>query len=336
MSATHPTIFRWLPLLAVASMAALGCPEARWSVLTDSFDRVLLSAWGPDEKDVFVAGGGLGNGATGVLLHLRGGRWVVRDVGVPDTFWWIFGFAADDVFLVGERGMAYHFDGAALERMPTPTTATLYGIWGATRDEMWAVGGSPQANGPNDVILRYDGSSWTLVPPQEALGLAYFKVWGTARDDAYIVGQNGVVLRYDGSAWSRQATPARATLLTVFGRGPGDVFAVGGPPATFIRFDGAAWSNVELPGLASGLTGVSANRRGDLFVDGLAGTKWRLAEGRWTDFSDDPPGQDLHAVWAAPDGSAFAVGGNFVAAGGPGMVRKGVIATFGTSKVAAP
>ena len=56
----------------------------------------------------------------------------------------------------------------------------------------------------------------------------YFKVWGSARDDVFIVGQNGAALHYDGTAWKRVVTGTHATLLTVTGRSSSDVWAVGG------------------------------------------------------------------------------------------------------------
>src|SRR4051812_26616085 len=63
--------------LLLVGAALSGCPgsQGKWTVLTDALDRVPLSAWGPSPAEVFLAGGGLGNGAPGLLLHLQGGKW---------------------------------------------------------------------------------------------------------------------------------------------------------------------------------------------------------------------------------------------------------------------
>lgn len=317
-------------VLATLGAALAGCGgPPKWTVVA-ALDRVVLSAWGPSETEAIVVGGGLGNGANGVAFHLKDGRWKRVDLDSTDTMWWVFGFSGSDAWFVGERGAVYRYDGVAAVRMATPTTATLFGVWGASPGEIWAVGGTPQAGGPNDVILRFDGSAWTRVASPEPLGVAYFKVWGSARDDVFIVGQGGVLFHYDGTAWSRRTSPTRSTLLTVAGNGPTGVLAVGGPPPAFLEYDGAAWNVRDPVGVASGLTGVSMSAKGAAFVVGLAGVKWRREAGKWIDESDQDPLQDLHGVWTAPDGSALAAGGNFVAAGGPGATRKGVVAYFGT------
>ena len=122
------------------------------------------------------------------------------------------------------------------------------------------------------------------------------------------------------------------TLLTVSGRSATDVYAVGGPPTTMIHYDGNSWSKVTGPESASGLAGVSASSDGALFVVGLGGVKWRSSVGRPVLVSDTPqaPRQDLHSTWAGANDTGYAVGGDFLVAGTPGVPKKGVVAYFGT------
>jgi len=78
---------------------------------------------------------------------------------------------------------------------PATGAPNLYAIWGSSSTEVYAVG---------DVILQYDGLSWTLV---ETGVPGYFAgVWGTSHSDVFIVGattsgNNGVLLHYDGASW---------------------------------------------------------------------------------------------------------------------------------------
>jgi hypothetical protein len=311
----------------VALGVALCACGPSWSVVTDSLDRVVLSVTG---SDVTIAGGGQGNGSPSLVKRLRGGSWQTLQAQGDETLWWL-----GAGFVVGERGALYQVSEASLDKAPVLTQATLFGVWGASNTEVWAVGGSPLGNGDNDVILRFDGTTWSRVPPPELLGVAYFKVWGSARDDVWIVGQDGLALHYDGSVWKRVTTPVRATLLTVTGRSSTDVWAVGGPPATLVHWDGTSWSEEPPPFEASGLTGVAFGPNGDLFVVGLAGTRWRRTSGKWVDDSDQPVLGDLHAVWVAPSGEAWAVGGNYIAVDAA-TKRRGIVAHFGRGAVPSP
>ena len=86
-----------------------------------------------------------------------------------------------------------------------------------------------------------------------------------------------------------------------------------------------------MPFISSGLSGVSFNGA-SAFVVGLSGVKWRWAEnGAWIDDSAALPRGDLHAVWSNSDGSALAVGGNYLATSDLSTPRRGVVAYFGSS-----
>lgn len=317
----------------------LGCPqpEPQWTAVNDSLDSVVLSVWGAPTGEVFFAGGGLGNGQGGLLaVRARDGAWRRFDLASNDTLWWVFGFSASDVWAVGEGGAIYHLDGERAARVQSPVATTLFGLWGASPQDLWAVGGTPSGNGPNDVLLHYDGSSWRQVPPPKALGVPYLKVWGSSAQDVFVVGQQGAILHYDGSSWTQMPSPVRAGLLTVAGRSGSDVWAVGGPPLAFLHYDGAAWEQQPAVGIVSGLGGVAFGANGDLFAVGLAGVKWRRPAGKgWVEDSNAPPQGDLHAVWVDGDGSAWAVGGNYLSASASATLpRRGIIAHYGTKRPA--
>ncbi|RMH38528.1 MAG: hypothetical protein D6689_19325 [Deltaproteobacteria bacterium] len=314
-----------------AALAACGDdPAPAWTEVLgpDQVDRALLSVWAGGPDDVVAVGGGLGNGLGAIALHYDGTAWTEIDTGSGDTLWWVWGDGGGDVYAVGERGRVVRWDGAQAVAMATPTELTLYGIWGAGGD-VWAVGGDALADPPAGVILRLVDGQWIDATP-DGVDAALFKVWGAAADAVWAVGQRGAIWRWDGDAWRRESCgDVTATLFTVAGGG-GEVWAVGGPPAVACRRAADGWT-VEDPGIPAGIfNGVSRADDGDVYVVGMGGVKLRRSpDGAWRDDTAQPPVIDLHAVFAGVPGHAYAVGGNFYAPGGPGVVRVGALGHFG-------
>lgn len=318
---------------AALLVAACSSPaEPTWSVALDGddLDRLALSVWGTSSDNVYVAGGGLGNGLGALALRYDGAAWAELDTGSDDTLWWVWGPSSEETYFVGEAGAVVHIDGTgAAAIQATPTTHTLYGVWGAAADDIWAVGGDPLASEPTAVILHYDGQAWVDATPDATVVGALFKVWGAAADDVWAVGQNGTLLHHDGSDWRAVDAGTQASLFTVTGTAAGDVWAVGGPPATILHYDGSAWNTVD-SGVPSSLwNGVSA-AAGEVLVAGMNGAKVRYDGATWIDETDAGPFIDLHAAWIAPDGAGYVVGGNLFAPGTPGVDRIGVVAYYGT------
>lgn len=331
-------------LLATLVLALAGCvsgtentdggsadagPEPEWTPIFDELDRVLLSAWGPSLDELWLVGGGLGSPGDALVLSHTAEGWREHATGTTDTFWWVWGTGQDDIFFVGVNGTIAHYDGTVVSAMVSPTSATLYGVWGSGPSDVWAVGGDPLRMGETDVVLHYDGSTWTQVALPDPAGGALFKVWGAAADDVWVVGQGGAMFHYDGAAWAAVDSTVPTTLFTVYGRARDDIWAVGGSPPTLLHYDGSAWTRQENPGLAGTLTGVSVAQNGAVLVVGSNGAKWRRTpEGEWFDEFDVPPYRDLHGAWLSPDGRhGVVVGGNYNSP--PASLRVGVVAYHG-------
>jgi len=297
----------------------------------DDLDRVPLCVWGASPDDVWIGGGGLAR--TGRILLLRGGgaSWLEEPTDVQGTIWWIHGTSGADLWAVGERGLALHWDGALWSPSVTGTTANLYGVWAAAPNDVWAVGGSPASPGPNDVLLHYDGAAWSGVAPPRMLGATYFKVWGLSATDVIVVASAGLALHFDGASWSEVATGAHATLFTVHG-GPAAVRAIGGAPPVLLRWDGQAFQPEAVPREMSGaMTGIFVDAGGTTFMTGERYQRYRLdTAGKFTNDTDAPPlFGDLHAVWGDGRGNAVAVGGNYVALTSPDVQPRGVVVRYG-------
>jgi hypothetical protein len=327
-----------VPVALGALLVACGGPTSaaspQWHVVLSNLQATLLCVWGTATNDVFTVGGPLGDGTPSVILHYDGARWTDLAPGGTDTFWWAHGTSSTDVWAVGEHGRIAHWDGAKFTEQASGTTATLFGVWAASKDDVWAVGGTPGAGmgSPNDVALHFDGTSWSPAGPPKKLGLAFFKVWGASSDDVYVVGEAGTVWQRRAGQWTLESNPpiARATLLTVNGCGPSEVYAVGGRDV--LRSDGSTWTRLPVSdSLVNDVNGVSCGAPGRVVIVGGGGLKERLSGGQWQDDFAQDPHTDLHGAWADPAGGYWAAGGDFVSGPLDGGSRNGVLAYYGTT-----
>lgn len=137
----------------------------------------------------------------------------------------IWGSSASDVYAVGEHGRIMHFNGTAWASMASPTTRVLSRVWGSVFSDVWAVGDS--------VLVHFDGTSWKDVPMTGDL--------------------------------AEMRSPAPATLQVVFqlglwGSSPKDVY-LGSETGKIARFDGTTWRIVE----------TSETNRRVLAISGVSG-----------------------------------------------------------------
>jgi hypothetical protein len=326
---TSPGIFTFL-CACTAPLAPAAA--AKWHTVLQGQQPVLLCVWGTASSDVFAVGGPRGNGTPSAALHYDGRAWKDLAPGGTETFWWAHGTSDADVWIVGEGGRIAHWDGAAFQEYVSGTTATLYGVWAAAPRDVWAVGGSPGAGGsqPNDIVLHFDGASWAVSPPPQTFGRAYFKVWGTAPDNVYVVGESGTIWHRTGSGWTLESNPATGNLTTVAGCGPSEVYAVGGRDV--LRSDGVTWTRMEATDLLTNdVNGVSCGSPGNVVIVGFGGLKQRLVGGAWQDDFGTQPYSDLHSAWADPTGAYWAAGGDFITDPKAGAARLGVVAYYGAA-----
>ncbi len=197
-----------------------------------------------------------------------------------------------------------------------------------------------QASGPlRPVAYRWAGSAWQAMalPRQLGAGSLLSGVWAASSSDAWAVGSGSVgpvVLHWDGRAWSEVAVPGlsrSASLATVSGSSPGDVWAVGatfgggGSGATSVspvelHYNGRSWAASQVAPAGVGLYRVSVVSPTDVWALGVSSTgrSSSLAhfDGRtWT-------------VVGLPGASGAALGG--VGASGPSVW---VVGSAGTSLV---
>ncbi len=304
-------------LAVVAGLAAVaGCggpDEPMWEVVTEDQPGALLSVWGASADDVWAVGADSRDGKGPTVLRVRDGE--VERIETGETsgdLWWIHGFPSGPIYMGGSGGLVLRYDGGAFTRLATPGTGTVFGLWGASPGDMWAVGGASDAGG--GFAWRLSGDQWeaepTLPAEVEDTG-ALWKIHGTAADDAWLVGSNGLSFHWDGSSLAAGSTGVGSSLFTVFGNAE-RYTAVGGlVSGIIVENEGDGWVDVTPDPLPDGLTGVSLDAAGGGYAVGFYGSIYERTPSGWKyERTDMGVVENLHGVWIDPDGGVWAAGGN--------------------------
>lgn len=166
-------------------------------------------------------------------------------------------------------------NGATWTAMTTPPTAgaansiqfSLYGVWGTSPTDIYAVGES-------GVIAHYNGLTWSYMagatPGMNPFNL--YAVWGSSPTDVFAVGDGGTILHYDGNVngqWDYMSTPTFNTLNGIWGSSAVDVFAVG-DNGTILHYDGINWT--VMPNAGTTLNAVWTASAATSYAVGNGGT----------------------------------------------------------------
>ncbi len=335
------------------SLGLLACPDqpstpmSTWSTAASDLDQALMAVAGTSSRDVWVVGAtrNVQDPDGPLVLHWDGAAWTRHVTGQLFDVWWVHPFADGTTYFGGAGATILQHEAGTegFTRMPTPGVAahTVYGLWGAAPDDVWAVGG---VAGRSCFVWHFDGEAWGEVAlpddlPRDAAGEipACLKVFGRGAGDVWVVGGAGLVMRAaaGGGPLSRVETGSTAALFTVHG-GPDGLVAVGGASQGAI-FDLSEAGLVDRspPGAAliQGVhvapdgAGVAVGVSGAVFARADLGAPWRqVATGQAF------TAQSLHAVWQDPDGGVWAVGGNVLSA----ALDKGAILHMAPHGGAAP
>jgi hypothetical protein len=181
------------------------------------------------------------------------------------------------------------------------TEEYLWGVWGSSGNNVYAVGGGMFDN-DSCLILHYDGTSWSEVECISENRLE--NIWGSSENDIFAVGTEGTILHYDGSAWSQIESGTTQTLTDVWCNTENDFFAVGAE-GTILHYDGSSWSPME-SGTTDLLMSIWGNSGTKVFAVGLNGTilhyngsSWLPMESGTTEF--------LLGVWGSSWDDVFVV-----------------------------
>jgi hypothetical protein len=252
----------------------------------------------------------------------------------------IWGSGPSDVWVVGSRGFAAHFDGAAWQVRQIDTLLTIYSLWGSGPNDVWAANSG-------SAVFHWDGAAWkmsrvdegddpravlalggvgttdvfALLEANDAFGGTCPGPWG----DSYVSCPS--VYRFSTingeSAWRKASDDAYVCknlyvdnqycvgLSGLWVDPAGQPWTVGNGGRA-IRAHGTPTppgiaGAVDETHSASALEGISGTSTDDVWTVGAAGTIRHFTGGVWTSVSS-PTNAHLRAVWARSSIEAWAVG----------------------------
>ena len=298
-----------------------------WEAIGTGLPSALMCINGTSSSDVWAVGADVGSGPA--ILHYDGDAWEQITGASSGDLWWVAPIGTG-VYMVGAGGRVLRYDPATktLSETVTDPALTLFGIWGASEDAMWTVGGNLSDDTAGGALYHWEGRGWTsLALPTTDPVRALYKVWGSSPDDVWIVGSDGAILHKDATDLTQLPAPVERNLFTVHGA-EGVAYAVGGfSTATIARNDGSGWVD-DTPMMAPQLNGVFVRSATEATAVGNQGAIWNRDASGWTEDSrHDTVFYDFHATWADEGGGLWAVGGHL--SGDP--LNEGILYYFGTS-----
>lgn len=296
-----------LPLVFLVACGGEQTPS--WQTLSSGEAGALLAVWGTSAQDVWVVGGRGEIMGSPTILHFDGKTWSRVDSGQHGLdLWWVFGFAGGDVFFTGAGGAILRYRNASFERMQTPRSGTIFGLWGAAPDDLWAVGRGDDSKG---IVWRYNGSQWSDVTPPDAPNLV-LKVHGQRTDDVWISCASGLTLHWDGVALTSVATGATSSLFSIVTT-PEIAISVGGYTGQGAIVEhtagSAGWTMQPSPAPVT-WRGVAAGA-GQVFAVGESGVVAQRTSAGWSLVDRFVTPLTFHAAWVDPTGGLWGVGGMF-------------------------
>lgn len=298
-------------LVMLALCSACSSPASNpWTLVGHRLPAALLSVWGSNAHDVYAVGGDLGTGGGPQVVHWDGSAWSHLATGQTGNLWWVFGFANGPIYMGGDGGMILRYESGVFTRMSTPGINTVFGLWGSSPDDMWAVGGA--VGGANGAFAwRLQGDTWVdagLLPSTFASTDVIWKMVGRNASDAWMVATNGNTLRWDGAALSLVATGAGESLFTVSADADRYVAVGGFGTGIVLENTGTGWTNASPSPSSPGLIGVALSAHGDYAV-GQEGAVYSR-DGAWSEVKTGANlDESFHSVWVDDTGGVWAVGG---------------------------
>lgn len=294
--------------------------KPEWQLLASDLPAALLSVSGRSPDDMVAVGADKGHGP--LVVHFDGKGWSTLHTGTRGDLWWVQALPAGPFLMAGASATVLRYEGGRFERLPTPGLAkeTVYGVWGTSAEDFYAVG---SAAGRNGFIWHYRAGAFE----KETLPLdlprivdgevpGFFKVWGTG-DEVWVVGAGGAILHRRGSSpFAVVPSGARETLFTVHGTGDRLLTVGGGGNGVLLELEGPAPAGFHdaSPPATGLLQGVFAS---DRYGDWVSGERGSIYTRRGASpFVPVDPGfvlaatSSLHSIFVDASGGVWSAGGN--------------------------
>jgi peptidoglycan/xylan/chitin deacetylase (PgdA/CDA1 family)/photosystem II stability/assembly factor-like uncharacterized protein len=210
---------------------------------------------------------------------------------IPGYFRSVDMVSSTEGWAVGYGAYIMRWDGTSWSRVEGPTNYSvelrgevievpfnypLESVDMVSSTEGWAVG-------EKAVIIRWNGTTWTLARGPELAGAPWlWSVDMVSSTEGWAVGSGGDIMRWDGTSWEYVTSPTTKHLFSVNMVDSTDGWAVGSD-GCIIHWDGTSWSNVASPTTAW-LNSIDMVSSTEGWIVGADGNIYRWQEEEAPDF----------------------------------------------------
>lgn len=249
-------------------------------------------------------------GDGGLAVHFDGTSWTTSQTPAGTGYLnAVWASGASDVWAVGTTGTILHYDGKQWSSSFNNAMYDLNGVFGLDSRTVWAVGSTSTATPGPGEFHKWDGTSWK--PVSTGITGKLYGVWASAANDLYATGVGGLILHFNGATWS-SSTPTTNDLRFIWGTGPNLFFAVGNN-ATLLRNTGSGWNKPAVVDYGATLFAVSGDAN-TIYSVGNSGVNGNTIKGAapFDSFAVQRTGSnaDLSALTIGKDGIGWVGGKN--------------------------
>ena len=192
-------------------------------------------------KDLYAAGGRANGGGSGVVFHYDGSKWSAMPVPKSTRSLHVIGKKGETLIAAGNPGSIIEYTQAGWKVMPCPyNDLKIASFWNDQNGMLHFSGISTVlSSGASATNISYDGQQWYVDNPWLNDVMAFSD--GTL----FAVGTFGTIKTYGDDHWETMQSDTTKNLVSLWGTGPADIYAVGNQGA-LVHYDGSTWKKEEI------------------------------------------------------------------------------------------
>ena len=250
----------------------------------------------------------------------------VASIGATTTgvLWAVHGTDPNNIFVAGDDGLIFHFDGDAWQREPLGTDLPIHALTSMDDETVVAIGWLGLICERTDDQWRYiqggHNTRDSKDPDEIRLNLPLFDVAAAPNGDVWAVGDGGRVVRRTDGVWTEFDCPTQANLRCVLPLADGSIL-VGGVGGAVLRRVEGEWVVIET-NTRSQILSMAARGDDDIiavggeYIGSSAGFVGRIFSTdceSWTQIDIDQPLPRLRRVRCDGPGGLLIVGDGGIA-----------------------